>query len=118
MATINNAFLALGPAPNNQVDVIVICQVTLAPSENQSQFRLECKVFGSDLLKDDLLFSYDPELFSGFNPSTDFRFQKRVSRGALNEDRVGNDEVIGKLTLRNLTLNRVVKQNTNVADVV
>src|SRR4051812_375471 len=107
MATIDNLFLALGPAPNNKVDVIVVCEVNITPAEHQSQFRLECSIFGSDLLRDDLLFSYSPELFSGFSVSPDFRFQKRVSRSALNEDRVGSDEVIGKLTLRNLTLNKV-----------
>lgn len=118
MATINNLFLAIGPESNNQVDVIVVCQIGLAGAENQSQFRLECSIFGNDLIKDDFFFSYGPQLFSGFDVGTERRFQKKVSRGLLNEDLIGRDEIIGKLTLRDLTLNRVVKQNTNVAEVV
>ena len=91
--------------------------MTFLPSENLSQFRLDCKVFGSDLLRDDFLFSYETLLFSGFNPVRDHRFEKQVSRNLLNEDLVGNDEVIGKVTLRNVTLNKVVKRNTGVVDV-
>src|SRR5258708_27903058 len=118
MATIDSAILALDPEANNQVDVIVQCQITIPQSESFSQFRLDCTVFGNDLLRDDFLFNYESKLFSGFSPGTDFRFLKRVSRNLLNEDLVGRDEVIGKVTLRDVTLNRVVKRNTGVVEVV
>lgn len=117
MATIDSAILALDAESNNQVEVIVLCQLTVPQSETQSQFRLECTVFGSDLLRDEVIFSYPSQNFSGFNAPTDVRFEKLVSRSALNEDRVGRDEVVGKLTLRNLTLNKVVKRNTSVVEV-
>jgi hypothetical protein len=118
MATINSAILAIGPESNNQVTVTVLCQISFAPSDHQSQFRLDCTVFGSDLLRDDFLFSYESQLFSGFDAPTDHRFEKRVQRALLNEDRIGNDEVVGKLTLRNVTLNQVAKRNTTVVEVV
>ena len=118
MATIDSAILALDAESNNQVEVIVACQITIPPSEAQSQFRLDCTVFGSDLLRDDFIFSYESQLFFGFNAPTNLRLEKTVSRGALNEDLVGSDEVVGKVTLRNLTLNKVVKRNTSVVEVV
>ena len=118
MATIDSAILILDAESNNQVEVIVLCQLTIPPSEVQSQFRLECTIFGSDLLRDDFLFSYDSQFFFGFNANTNSRFTKTVSRGLLNEDLVGRDEVVGKVTLRNLTLNKVVKRNTSVVEVV
>jgi hypothetical protein len=118
MATINNAILFLDAESNNQVEVIIDCQLTIPPSEAQSQFRLDCTVFGSDLLRDDFLFSYESQFFFGFDTNTNRRFTKTVSRGLLNEDLVGRDEVVGKLTLRNVTLNKVVKRNTSVVEVV
>ena len=117
MATIDSAILVLDAESNNQVEVIVDCQLTISPAESQSQFRLDCTVFGSDLLRDDFIFSYESQLFFGFNAPTNLRLEKTVSRSALNEDRVGRDEVIGKLNLRNLTLNKVVKRNTSVVEV-
>ena len=118
MATIDSAIINIGPQVNNQVEVTVFCQISIRTSERQSQFRLECSVFGNDLLKDDFLFSYSPQFFFGFDVGPDRRFQKTVSHNLLNEDLVGRDEIIGKLTLRNVTLNRTVKRNTNVAEVV
>lgn len=119
MATINNAFIALVPRPNNQVEVTVICEISIPTSEQQSAFRLECSVFGNDnFLRDDFLFNYSPQNFFGFNAEPSHRFEKTVSHNLLNEDLVGRDEVVGKLTLRNLTLNRVAKRKTNVAEVV
>jgi hypothetical protein len=35
----------------------------------------------------------------------------------LNEDRIGRDEVVGKVTLRNVTQNQSVKRNTSVVTV-
>jgi hypothetical protein len=116
MATIDSAILALDPEGNN-VKVIVLCQISIPPSESQSQFRVDCTVFGSDLLRDDFIFNYETQFFSGFGGSPNIRFEKPVSRGQLNEDRVGGDEVIGKVTLRNVTLNKIVKRNTSVVSV-
>ncbi len=118
MATIDSAILALDPESNNQVNVIVMCQITIPASESQSQFRLDCTVFGNDLLKDDFLFNYESQFFFGFNVGPNPRFEKTVSFSLLNEDLVGRDEVIGKVTLRNVTLNKVVKRNTSVVEVV
>ena len=118
MATIDSAVLFLDPEINNQVNVIVDCQLSIPQSERQSQFRLDCTVFGNDLLKDDFLFSYESQFFFGFQLNSNPRFEKRVSRSLLNEDLVGRDEVIGKVTLRNVTLNKVVKRNTGVVEVV
>ena len=118
MATINSAILALDPEVNNQVNVIVVCQLGIPASENNSQFRLDCTVFGNDLLKDDFLFSYESQFFFGFQAGPERRFEKKVSRSLLNEDLIGRDEVIGKVTLRNVTLNKVVKRNTGVVEVV
>ena len=117
MATIDSAILILDAESNNRVEVIVDCQLTISPAESQSQFRLDCTVFGNDLLRDDFLFSYESQFFFGFNANTNSRFTKTISRELLNEDLVGRDEVRGKVTLRNLTLNKVVKRNTSVVEV-
>ena len=118
MATIDSAVLFLDAESNNQVEVIVDCQLTIPQSEAQSQFRLDCTVVGNDLLRDDFLFNYESQFFFGFNAPTNSRFTKTVSLGLLNEDLVGRDEVRGKVTLRNLTLNKLVKRNTSVVEVV
>lgn len=118
MATIDSAILALDAESNNQVEVIVMCQITIPTSESQNQFRLDCTVFGNDLLKDDFLFNYESQFFFGFNADTNPRFEKTVSFNLLNEDLVGRDEVIGKVTLRNVTQNKIVKRNTSVVEVV
>jgi hypothetical protein len=117
MATINSAILVIDAAVNNQSDVIVDCQINIANSELQHQFTIDCSVFGSDLIRDDLIFSYDTQFpgGNGFNPN--IRFKKRVSNSALNEDRVGRDEVVGKVTLKNITQNQTVKRNTSVVTV-
>lgn len=118
MATIDNAFLALGPASNNQVAVTVVCQLTIPSSDLVHSYRLDCTIFGNDFLKDDFLFNFESQLFRGGDAGASRRFEKTVSRSVLDEDLVGRDEVIGKLTLRNLTANTVVKKNTSVVEVV
>ncbi|HEV7745540.1 MAG TPA: hypothetical protein VGO56_11135 [Pyrinomonadaceae bacterium] len=117
MATINSAVLVIDPGVNNQSDVIVDCQISIPNAELQHQFTIDCSVFGSDLIRDDLIFSYDTQFpfGNGFNPNV--RFKKRVSNSALNEDRVGRDEVVGKVTLKNVTQNKTVKRNTSVVTV-
>jgi hypothetical protein len=75
-------------------------------------------IFGNDLLRDDFLFNFESQLFRGGDAGPSRRFEKTVSRALLDEDLVGRDEVIGKVTLRNLTENKVVKKNTSVVEVV
>jgi len=117
MATIDSAILVIDAGINNHSDVIVDCQINIPNSELQHQFTIDCSVFGSDLLRDDFIFSYDTQFPGGaaFNPN--IRFTKRVSNSDLNEDRIGRDEVVGKVTLRNVTQNKTVKRNTSVVTV-
>lgn len=117
MATIDSATLVIDPGVNNQSDVTVNCQISIPNTELQHQFTIDCSVFGSDLIRDDLIFSYDTQFPSGngFNPN--IKFKKRVSNSALNEDRIGKDEVVGKVTLKNVTQNKTVKRNTSVVTV-
>ena len=117
MATIDSAILVIDAEGNNQSEVIVDCQINIPNSELQHQFTIDCSVFGSDLIRDDLIFSYPTQFPGGvgFNPNV--RFTKLVSNSALNEDRVGRDEVVGKVTLKNVTQNQTVKRNTSVVTV-
>jgi hypothetical protein len=117
MATIDSAILVIAPGVNNESDVTVDCHINIPASELRHQFTIDCSVFGSDLIRDDFIFSYDTQFpgGNGFNPN--IRFKKRVSNSALNEDRVGRDEVVGKVTLKNISQNQTVKRNTSVVTV-
>lgn len=117
MATIDSAILVITPAINTQSDVTVDCQISIPNGELQHQFTIDCSVFGSDLFRDDFIFSYDTQFVSGngFNPN--IKFKRRVSNSDLNEDRIGKDEIVGKVTLRDVSQNKSVKRNTSVVTV-
>jgi hypothetical protein len=114
MATIDSAILVIEDGINNQSDVTVNCQISIPNAEIQHQFTIDCSVFGSDPFRDDFIFKYDTQFASGngFNPN--IKFKKRVSNNDLNEDRIGKDEIVGKVTLKNITQNQSVKRNTSI----
>jgi hypothetical protein len=116
MASLNNAFLSIQMLNSQTASVVVNVDVVFGPNEVPFAARLDCRVLGRDLLRDDFLFAFNTQFFSPFDTNASNRFQRDVPRSMLDEDRVGADDIVAELTLT-LENTTKIRKRTNVVSV-
>ena len=117
MATIESTpFLSIQVDPSNQqATVVVVAQVTFGPNESPLIARLDCRILGDDPVIDDHLFTFPTHFFFDQGAAQSARFERDdVSRRLLNEDIIGDDEIVGELTLKLGANGTAIKKRTNV----
>ncbi|MEO8672754.1 MAG: hypothetical protein ABI411_15660 [Tahibacter sp.] len=103
MASIDsNPFLSIQINSTTQkATVVVVAQVSFAPGESPLTSRVDCRVLGDDVVRDDFLFGYPTHFFNDPGAAQSVRFEKGdVPLSQLNEDLIGADEIVGEVTLR------------------
>jgi hypothetical protein len=119
MAVFDSAILDIDPVPgSDDFNVVVHGAITnFSNDERGTTAQLECDILGDAPILNDRLFYMDSGNFILEGFLVPFNRQKRVSRRDLNEDIIGRDEIVGRLTLRNLTNGDVIRKRTNVVQI-